>query len=94
MKALHDKAIDVENCLHHNHLQILGLPETAEGSRPAEFTEQFLSTLLGLENLLPSFVVEQAHRVPPTSLIPGAPLRPFLLKRFNYLERDMLLARS
>lgn len=36
-------------------------PEKAEGAKPAEFAEAFLANLLGLQNLLPTFVVERAH---------------------------------
>lgn len=71
---------------------MVGLPERAEGTKPVEFSEQFLTTLLGLTDLPPMFAVEIAHRVPTTTSIPRAPPRPFLIKLLNYQDHDRMLA--
>lgn len=92
VKALQEKFIDTENRLRRNNIRVLGLPEQAEGSRPAEFAETFLISLLDLPAMPPTFVVERAHRVPATPLIPGNPPQPFLLKLLNYRDRDRILA--
>lgn len=92
VKALQEKSVDTENRLRRNNIRILGLPERAEGSKPAEFAESFLIQLLDLPAMPPTFVVERAHRVPPTPPIPGAPARPFLLRLLNYRDRDRVLA--
>lgn len=91
-RALQEKAIDMENCLRHNHMRILNLPEHAEGSRWVEFTESFLAQLLHKQDLPPTFVVEQPHKVPPTPPVPGAPTRPFLLRILNYRNHNRILA--
>lgn len=59
-----EQAIDTENRLRRNNIRILGLPKRAEGNKPSEFAGQCLSTILDLGDLPPTFVVEQAHRVP------------------------------
>lgn len=92
VKALQERAIDTENHLRRNNIRILGLPERAEGPRPAEFTEQLLSTLFSLGDMPPTFVVERAHRVPLLPPRPGAPPHPFLLRLLNYRDRDRILA--
>lgn len=92
VKALQEKSVDTENRLRRNNIRIIGLSERAEGSRPAEFAETFLISLLDLPAMPPTFVVERAHRVPPTPPIPGNPPRPFLLKLLNYRDRDRILA--
>lgn len=58
VKALQDKANDTENRLRRNNIRVLGLPEKAEGPRPAEFAETFLTQLLDLPAMPPMFVVE------------------------------------
>lgn len=94
VKALQDKAIDTANRLRRNNMRIIGLPERAESPRirPAEFAETFLAKLLDFPDMPPTYVVERAHRVPPASPKPGAPLRPFLLRLLNYRDRDRVLA--
>lgn len=92
VKALQEKSIDRENRLRRNNIRVLELPEHAEGSRPAEFAETFLLSLLELPAMPPTYVIERAHRVPPIPPIPGAPPRPFLLRLLNYRDRDKLLA--
>lgn len=67
-----DPAIDTENCLKMN-IHILGLPKRAEWTKPTEFAEQLLITILGLDSVPPTFVVEQAHRVPSKPPKPGVP---------------------
>lgn len=66
--ALQNWAIDTEDCLRRNNIQIIGLPERAEGSCPTAFTEKLLIDLFGLTDLPPTFVIEWAHRVPPAPL--------------------------
>lgn len=51
VKALQEKMVDTENCLRRNNLRILG-------SWRGELAEQFLSILLGLKNIPPTFVME------------------------------------
>lgn len=71
VKALQERAVDTKNRLRWNNICILGLPERAEGPKPAEFTERLLSTLLNLDSMPPTFVVERAHRVPMLPQRPG-----------------------
>lgn len=92
VNALQEKEIDTENRLRRNNICILGLLEQAEVSRPAEFAETFLPTLLDLSSRPPTCEVERVHRVPPTPPILGNPPRPFLLKLLNYRERNRVLA--
>lgn len=92
MKALQEKSVDTENRLRRNNIRIIGLPEKTEGNKPAEFAETVLISLLDLPAMPPTFVVERAHRVPPTPPIPGNPPRPFLLRLLNYRDRDRILA--
>lgn len=73
VKALQEIAIDTENRLRRNNIRILRFPEKAEGSRPAEFAETLLTKLFDFTDIPPTFVVELAHRVPPTPPILGAP---------------------
>lgn len=89
VKALQERAVNTENRLHHENLRILGLPEKSKGAKPAKFDETFLANLLGLQNLPPTFVVERAHRVPPTPLTPS---HPFLLRLLNYRGWHIILA--
>lgn len=92
VRALQEKAIDKENHLCRNNVQILGLLERAEGPRPAEFAETFLAQLLDIQDLPPTFVVEWAHRVSPTPSVTGAPAKPLLLRMLNYRDHDRILA--
>lgn len=92
VKVLQEKAIDTENCLRQSNIHILGLPEKAEGPRPAEFVEVFLSELLDLCTMPLIFVVKRAHRIPPMPPSPGAPARPILLRLLNYYYCDRILA--
>lgn len=64
VKALQGKTAKMGNQLCHNNVQVVDIPKWVEGSKPAKCVEQFLSTLLGLHDLPPKLVVEQAHRVP------------------------------
>lgn len=92
VKALQDKSIDTENRMRRNNLRIVGLPEKTEGNKPAEFVESFLISLLDLPAMSPTFVVERAHRIPPTPPAPGNPPRPLLLRLLNFRDRDKILA--
>lgn len=58
VKILQEKSIDTENRLRRNNIRVLGLPERAEGARPAEFAETFLISLLGLPAMPPTLLVE------------------------------------
>lgn len=92
LKALQEKSIDTENRLRRNNIRVIDLPERAEGSKPAEFAESFLLSLLDIPAMPPTYVVKRAHRVPPTPPVPGAPPRPFFLRLLKYRDRDKLLA--
>lgn len=92
VKALQEKSVDTENRMRRNNLRIIGLPEKIEGNKPAEFAESFLISLLDLPAMPPTFVVERAHRIPPTPPIPGNPPRPLLLRLLNSRDRDRILA--
>lgn len=64
-KAFESRAKDSENRSRRNNLQLIGLPEGAEGQDPTVFTETLLRTLLPRAQFSPHFVVERAHRMPP-----------------------------
>lgn len=57
VKVLLEKLIDTDNRLHCNNLRVLGIPERVGGSKPAEFAVSFLTNLLSLQDLPPTFVV-------------------------------------
>lgn len=64
VQALHGKSVDIVNRLRHNNLWVVGLHERAEGAKPTEFAERFLTILLGLTDLPPTFIMKRAHMVP------------------------------
>lgn len=70
----------MENWLCHSNIQIVGMPEKAEGKHTVEFIESWLMDTFGKNNLTPFFYVESAHRVPPRASPPRGNDRPFLLK--------------
>lgn len=63
-------AEDIENCLRHNNVRIVGLPEKVEGRDPTEFVEQWLQEVFSKESFTPVYAVERAPRVPPQPLPP------------------------
>lgn len=91
VQSLPEKTMDMENRLCCNNLRVVGISEWADGAKPVEFVEIFLTTWLGLTDLPRTFAVERAHRVPTTPPIPRAPPRPFLIKLLNYRDRDRML---
>lgn len=91
MRAIQECAIDTKNHLRHNNICVLSMPERDEGSKPMEFAERLLITLLGLDNVLPTFVKEWARRVPPIPSKLGAPPRHFLLRILKYRDQDHVL---
>lgn len=91
VQALVARADDAENRMRRNNVRVLGLPEGAEGDRPAEFAEAFFKTLLELREVPPTYVVERDHRVPTGRRVVGAPPRPFLVRFLNYRDRDLIL---
>lgn len=58
VRALQEKAVDTEGRLRRNNVRIFGLPELVEGTKPVEFAEQLLITVLKLIDMSPTFVVE------------------------------------
>lgn len=66
---------------------MVGLPEGAEGQKPAIFAETLFKQLLNLPDMMPTYVVERAHRVPMGKRLGGAPPIPgatFELLRQGY----------
>lgn len=88
VQALVARADDAENRMRRNNVRVLGLPE---GDHPAEFAEVFFKSLLDIQEVSPTYVVERAHRVPTGRRVVGAPPRPFLVRFLNYRDRDLIL---
>lgn len=84
VKHLELHAEDAENCNRRNNLQIIGLPEGAEGKDTTLFTEQLLRSLLPRATFSPQFVVERAHRICTVRGPQGAPPHTFIFKLLNY----------
>lgn len=92
VRALQHKAIDAEDRQRRNNIRVVGLPEGAEGDKPAQFAELFFKELLSIQDMPTTYVVERAHRVPTGSRPPGAFPRLFLVRFLNF--RDMLLTQA
>lgn len=48
VRALQEKAVDTEGRLRRNNVQIIGLPERVEGTKPTAFSEPLLISALEL----------------------------------------------
>lgn len=94
VRSLQHKAIDAEDHQRRNIIRVVGLPEGAEGDRPAQFSEHFFKQLLAMPDMPPTYVVERAHRVPMGNRPPGAFPRPFLVHFLNFRDRDMILMQA
>lgn len=79
VRALQNRADDVEGRQLRNNVWLVGLPEGVEGVKSVIFAEKFFKQLLTLDNLPSTYVVERAHRVPTGNRPPGTPPRPFLV---------------
>lgn len=85
---LTDKITDLEGPSRWDNIQILNLKESAEGSTPLQFFEEFIPKLLGLS--VTSIAIDHVHRglgTPP----PGRP-RPVITK--IHRSRDVALMMS
>lgn len=91
VKYLLNKTDEAENRMRCNNVQVLSLPEGAEGEHPADFAETFFKDLLYLPDSPVTYVAERAHQVPMGRYIPGAPPCPFLVLFLNYRDRDRIL---
>lgn len=93
VSSLQHRADDAEDRQRRNNVQVVGLPEGAEGAKTIIFAEQFFKQLLS-GDLPPTYVVERVHRVATGARPPGALLSPFLVRFLNSRDRDMILAES
>lgn len=89
LKHLESRAEDAEN--RRNNLWIIGLLEGVEGTDTPAYTERLLSMLFPQTAFSPHFVVEQAHRMPPTRGPLGAPPRTFIFRLMNFRDCDLIL---
>lgn len=94
VRSLQHKVTDAEDRHRRNNIEVVGLPEGAEGDRPAQFAEHFFKQLLSMQDMPPTYVVEQVHRVPAGSRPPGAFPRPFLVRFLNFRDQDMILTQA
>lgn len=92
VKILMALSDDTENRLRQNNMQVVGLPEGAEGDNPATFAESLFKQVLNLQRVSSAYQVERVHRVPNGVRIPGAPARSFLVRFLNLWDRDLILA--
>lgn len=88
---LEAKLEDYEGHVRRNNVQILGVPERAEGQGADLFVEDLIQNHLQPRTLSKYFSVERAHRVPGGPSKPGAPPRPILARIFNFRDRDIVL---
>lgn len=73
VKNLEARAEDADNHNRRNNLQVLGLPEGAEGDNTVEFMEGLLPALLPRAKFSPHFSNERAHHIPAARGPQGAP---------------------
>lgn len=95
VRSLQHRADDAKDRQRRNNVRVVGLPDSAEGAKPVLFAERFFKTLLSLEDLPPTYVVERAHRVP-TGARPQALCHSpsFLVRFLSYRDCDILLAEA
>lgn len=62
--------------------------------KPAKFGDDFLTGLLHLDEVSPTYVVERAHRVPMGKKTPGVPPSAFLVRYLNYRDHDHILSKG
>lgn len=91
LKHLKARTEDTENRNQRNNLRIIGLPEESKGPDLLASTERFLHTLFPQAPFSCHFVVERAHRMPPTHGPLGAPPHTFIFKLLNFRDRNLIL---
>lgn len=91
---LTDRTEDAEGRNRRNNIRVIGLPERSEGTKAAEFMEDWFKTVVAPHGLSPFFCIERAHRVPTGPPRPGASPRPLIVRILNYRDRDFLLQRA
>ena len=91
VKYLEGRAEDAEGRNRRSNLRIVGLPEGAEGSDPAQFLETWIKSFMPVDVLTSFFTIERAHRVPGRRPPPGSPPRPVLAKLLHFRDRDAIL---
>ncbi|KAJ1154105.1 hypothetical protein NDU88_006861 [Pleurodeles waltl] len=72
VRELEGRAEDFEGHSRRNNLQMVEFPEGAEGADPIHSFKTWLAQVAGSDNLLPRYLVEQAHRVPTKKPLAGA----------------------
>lgn len=88
MKALKSPAEDSENRSRWNNLQMMGLPEGAEGQ---DLKEHLLCTLFAQGPFFPHFIVKRAHRMPLVQGPQRAPPHTFIFQLLNFRDQDLVL---
>ena len=64
VKALTERADDMENRSRRNNLRLVGLSENEEGRDACTFLEKWIPSVLGMKTSTP-LALERAHRIGP-----------------------------
>lgn len=94
-KALLEKVIDLEARSRRQNIKIVGLPETVEDGRPADFVSNMMLALFGRENFSKPVEVDRAHRLGSLSSATAANKpRVMISKIHSYRVKDSIIKMS
>uniref|UniRef100_A0A3P9HWN9 L1 transposable element RRM domain-containing protein n=1 Tax=Oryzias latipes TaxID=8090 RepID=A0A3P9HWN9_ORYLA len=91
IQALTEHVDDLENRGRRKNIQIIGLPEEAEGSNPTRFFETWIPSLLGMEAKNGRVKIERAHRTLAPKPGPNQRPRPILIRFHNFVDKQRVL---
>lgn len=88
-KALTLKVDDFEGRSRRNNIMIIGIPEKAEGPRPAEFIQDLIPRLVGEDHLKSPVIVDRARRSLRPLPAAGAAPRPIIARIHFYRDKEL-----
>lgn len=89
-KPLQEKVVDLKASSRCQNIEVVGLPERAEGENPVDFFSKFLSNLLGPDNFPTPIEVDRAHRLGQTPKAAAQPL--VMIARIrSFCEKEVIL---
>lgn len=92
--GLLDRVLDAEGRNRRNNIRVIGLPERSEGTKAADFMENWFREQAASEGLSPYFCIERTHRIPTGPPKPGTSPQPLIVKILKYRDRDFLLQKA
>ncbi|KAJ3593267.1 hypothetical protein NHX12_005602 [Muraenolepis orangiensis] len=88
VQSLAEKNEDLENLSRRSNVQLIGLPENAEGTDAETFLEKWLPEVHGAEHFPTPVMIERAHRIgPANSTSPAQFPRPLVIKFLNFRDK-------